>query len=74
MELFLTIETVLSVSPVPSKVTIDAVVSNSEPLITIVALPPADILTFAVVTALPPSRVKFVIVGGLSIDFQSLPS
>ena len=74
LTLFLVIETVLSVSPVPSKVTTAPVISNSDPLITIVALPPALASIFADVVAEPPSNVKLVITGGLSIDFQEVPS
>ena len=74
MVLFLTIETVLSVSPVPTKLTIAPVVSNSEPLITIVALPPALESITADVTDEPPSNVKLFIIGGLSMDFQEVPS
>ena len=58
--LFLTIEAVLSISEVPTKVTVAAVVSNNEPLITIVALPPALESITADVTAEPPSNVKLL--------------
>ena len=72
--LFLVIEAVLRVSPVPSKVTVDAVVSKNDPLIAIVALPPAAELMTPVVPGEPPSNEKLFITGGASIDFQPVPS
>ena len=74
MVLFLTIETVLSVSPVPTKLTIAPVVSNSEPLITIVALPPALESITADVTDEPPSNVKLFIIGAVSYTHLTLPT
>ena len=57
-----------------SNVTAAPVVSNKEPLISIVASPPSPTSTTADVTSLPPSSVILVIVGGESIGFQSVPS
>ena len=61
------------VSLVPSKSTRAAVVSNNEPLIVIVKSPAASLSITALVTVDPPSISKLVIVGGLSIGFQSVP-
>ena len=73
--LFLVIESVLTVAPPFSgtKVTTAPVVSYKEPDITNVKLPAVVLSTPPDVTEEPPSIVKFVIVGGLSMDFHSVP-
>ena len=74
--LFLTSDCTFTSEPLVSgtKTTAPDVVSKFDPLITIVAFPDASLSIVAAVTVEPPSRVKLVMVGGLSIDFQSDPS
>ena len=76
MTLFLTSDCTFTVEPLVSgsKVTAPAVISKFDPLMTIVAFPAASSSIVADVTALPPSRVKLLMDGGLSIDFQPTPS
>ena len=76
MTLFLTSDCTVTLEPLVSgtKTTVPAVVSKFDPLITIVAFPAASSSIVAVNVVLPPSRVKLLIFGGLSIDFQEAPS
>ena len=72
-ELFLVVVRGDKVSLVPINVTVAPVVSNKEPLTSIVVLPPAEASILPEVTSEPPSIVKPVIIGGASIDFHSVP-
>ena len=74
--LFLVVEAGLTVAPPLSgtKVTVAPVVSNKEPLITTVDVVPPSTGITPEEAAEAPSTSTVVIVGGLSIAFQSVPS
>ena len=75
LELFLVVLLGVMLEPDDaSKITSPDVVSKFEPLTTTDTLPPALSSTASDVAGERPSTSIFVIVGGLSIDFQIVPS